>query len=93
MPRIRPSPANPVSNEAPTERSLGGIKISLVRLLGVLSFEDTAVGDQVRERGGVELVLSMTEVDELNPCEHRINRGGHCPDQSRLARTRSVYHT
>ena len=68
MPRLRPSPANPVSNEAPTERSLGGIKVSLIRLLGVLSYENTNVGDQVREHGGVQLVLSMTEVDELNPC-------------------------
>jgi ataxin-10 len=70
MPRVRPSPANPVSNDAPTERSLGGIKVSLIRLLGVLSYENTKVGDQVREQGGVQLVLSMTEVDELNPCEY-----------------------
>jgi ataxin-10 len=68
MPRLRPSPANPVSNDAPTERSLGGIKVSLIRLLGVLSYENTNVGDQVRSHGGIELVLSMTEVDELNPC-------------------------
>lgn len=69
MPRLRPSPANPVSNEAPTERSLGGIKVSLIRLLGVLTFDDKPVSDQVREHGGVQLVLSMTEVDELNPCQ------------------------
>lgn len=68
MPRLRPSPANPVSNEAPTERSLGGIKVSLIRLLGVLTYDDKSVSDQVREHGGVQLVLSMTEVDELNPC-------------------------
>jgi ataxin-10 len=68
MPRLRPSPANPVSNDAPTERSLGGIKVSLIRLLGVLSYENTNVGDQVRSHGGIQLVLSMTEVDELNPC-------------------------
>jgi len=68
MPRLRPSPANPVSNDAPTERSLGGIKVSLIRLLGVLSYENTQVGDQVRAHGGIQLVLSMTEVDELNPC-------------------------
>jgi ataxin-10 len=73
MPRLRPSPANPVSNDAPTERSLGGIKVSLVRLLGVLSYENTNVGDQVREYGGVQLVLSMTEVDELNPCMSLFN--------------------
>jgi ataxin-10 len=73
MPRLRPSPANPVSNDAPTERSLGGIKVSLVRLLGVLSYENTNVGDQVREHGGVQLVLSMTEVDELNPCMSLFN--------------------
>ena len=68
MPRLRPSPANPVSNDAPTERSLGGIKVSLIRLLGVLSYENTNVGNQVRSHGGIQLVLSMTEVDELNPC-------------------------
>jgi ataxin-10 len=73
MPRLRPSPANPVSNDAPTERSLGGIKVSLVRLLGVLSYENINVGDQVREHGGVQLVLSMTEVDELNPCMSLFN--------------------
>ena len=69
MPRLRPSPANPVSTEAPTERSLGGIKVSLIRLLGVLTYNDQSVSDQVRQHGGVQLVLSMTEVDELNPCE------------------------
>ncbi|WVQ74876.1 hypothetical protein IAR50_004483 [Cryptococcus sp. DSM 104548] len=42
-------------------------KRDLVRLLSILSFEDTSVGDQVRECSGVQLVLSMTEIDEGNP--------------------------
>lgn len=69
LPRLKPSPVNPLSDEAPTERSLGGIKVSIVRLLGVLTYDDIAVSDQVREHGGVHLVLGMTEVDERNPCE------------------------
>lgn len=69
VPRLRPDPANPVSTEAPSERSLSGIKVTLVKLIGVLSYEDTKVGDQVREAGGIQLILGMTEVDELNPCK------------------------
>lgn len=69
MPRLRPDLANPVSTSAPSERSLSGIKVTLVKLIGILSFEDTSVGDMVREEGGVQLVLGMTEVDERNPCE------------------------
>ena len=50
---------------------LSSVKRNLVRLLGILTFEDTAVGDLVREYDGVHLILSMTEVDELNPCMFR----------------------
>jgi hypothetical protein len=54
-------------------RPLAQLKRNLVQLLGILSFEDIAVGDQVREHGGIQLLLSLTEVDEANPCES-------CPD-------------
>ncbi|KAI9637377.1 spinocerebellar ataxia type 10 protein domain-containing protein [Dioszegia hungarica] len=48
-------------------RPIAQLKRVLVELLGVLTFGDTDVGDQVREAGGVQLVLGMTEMDEGNP--------------------------
>lgn len=73
LPRVKPSAASrpPTSNgTAP----LSSIKRDLVRLLGVLTFEDTAVGDLVQGCGGVQLVLSMTEVDVSNPCMSHLDR-------------------
>ncbi|EIW67301.1 hypothetical protein M231_01611 [Tremella mesenterica] len=43
------------------------LKRNLVRLVGILTFESIQTSDLVREYGGVHLLLSMTEVDELNP--------------------------
>lgn len=70
LPNLRQSAAaaKPVSDKPPTERYLGGIKVSLVRLLGALSYNDTSVGDAVRWSNGIEVVLSLTQVDEHNPC-------------------------
>ncbi|OCF37853.1 hypothetical protein I316_00077 [Kwoniella heveanensis BCC8398] len=48
-------------------KPFANLKRNLVQLIGVLSFEDTAVGDQVREVEGIQLLLSMTEIDEGNP--------------------------
>ena len=48
---------------------MAAMKRNLVRLLGVLTFDNVPVGDLVRNCGGVQLLLSMTEVDEFNPCE------------------------
>ncbi len=44
-------------------------------MLGILTFEDTAVGDVVRDCGGVQVILGMTEVDERNPCAFRLDSG------------------
>ena len=49
----------------------GNIKRSLVQLIGVLSFRDRDVADQVRASGGVQLILSMTQIDVANPCTWR----------------------
>ena len=67
LPRVKPSASSSRSASAETA-PLSSIKRDLVRLLGILTFEDVAVGDLVRERGGVQLILSMTEVDESIPC-------------------------
>lgn len=55
-------------------RPIAQLKRVLVELLGVLTFCDTSVGDQVREAGGVQLVLGMTEMDEANPCKSLYQR-------------------
>ncbi|KAF9074916.1 spinocerebellar ataxia type 10 protein domain-containing protein [Rhodocollybia butyracea] len=50
------------------------LKRDLVRLLGILSNEDRAVQDRVRECGGVQTVMNLCVVDERNPYlrEHAI---------------------
>lgn len=72
LPRTNPrlSRLNPTFPLIPPDqaRPIAQLKRILVQLLGVLTFGDTQVGDQVREAGGVQLLLGMTEVDEGNPC-------------------------
>ncbi|TYJ51520.1 hypothetical protein B9479_007904 [Cryptococcus floricola] len=60
-------PSPPPLPHNPELKPFTKVKRDLVRLLSILSFEDTFVGDQVREWSGVELVLGMTEIDEGNP--------------------------
>ncbi|ORY35467.1 spinocerebellar ataxia type 10 protein domain-domain-containing protein [Naematelia encephala] len=71
LPRVKPGASSSSSSsplaESPDTAPLAGLKRNLVQLVGILSFNDTAVGDLVREYGGVQLILSMTEIDESNP--------------------------
>ncbi|WWD19023.1 hypothetical protein CI109_103480 [Kwoniella shandongensis] len=62
-PRTQPSESSPPEHLRP----FSNLKRNLVQLLGILCYDDISVGDQIREYGGVELVLSMTEIDESNP--------------------------
>ncbi|WWC90768.1 uncharacterized protein L201_005705 [Kwoniella dendrophila CBS 6074] len=69
FPRINPriqstATITPISEEL---KPFSNLKRNIVQLLGVLTFEDTSVGDQVREHEGIQLILSMTEIDENNP--------------------------
>ena len=64
---MKPSVNNHLATTTGTA-PLSSVKRNLVRLLGILTFEDTTVSDLVREYDGVHLILGMTEVDELNPC-------------------------
>lgn len=75
LPRIKPTPTTAQENaefakgtltQKEIEHAFANVKRDLVRLLGVLSFADTEVGDQVRAAGGVELILSLCETDERN---------------------------
>nr|ODN89096.1 hypothetical protein L203_02508 [Cryptococcus depauperatus CBS 7841] len=51
----------------PAFKPFSKLKRNLLGLLSILTFNDVVVGDLVRECGGVELVLNLTEVDENNP--------------------------
>ncbi|WWC63212.1 uncharacterized protein I303_105812 [Kwoniella dejecticola CBS 10117] len=54
----------PISDDL---KPFSNLKRNIVQLLGILTFEDTLVGDQVREAEGIQLILGMTEIDENNP--------------------------
>ncbi|QRV73796.1 extracellular matrix protein 14 [Ceratobasidium sp. AG-Ba] len=43
------------------------VKRDLVRLLAILVHDDRSIQNRIRERGGVEVVLSMCAVDDRNP--------------------------
>ncbi|WWC93724.1 hypothetical protein V866_000560 [Kwoniella sp. B9012] len=71
FPRINPriqstssATITPISEEL---KPFSNLKRNIVQLLGVLTFEDTSVGDQVRGCEGIQLILGMTEIDENNP--------------------------
>ncbi|OCF76128.1 hypothetical protein I204_03427 [Kwoniella mangroviensis CBS 8886] len=71
FPRINPriqstssATITPISEEL---KPFSNLKRNIVQLLGVLTFDDTSVGDQVRECEGVQLILGMTEIDDNNP--------------------------
>lgn len=64
LPRVKPKA------EEDTTLPFQNVKRDLVRFLGLLVYDDTRVGDIVREKGGVETVLGMCETDERNPCEY-----------------------
>ena len=45
------------------------LKRDLVRLLGILSFDDRSVQDHVRECEGIPVVMNLCVPDDRNPCE------------------------
>lgn len=76
----------------PELKPFSNLKRDLVRLLGVLTFNDTRVGDQVREYEGVQLVLSLTEIDEANPCEcERMIIADYSADQCAVLREHALF--
>ncbi|BEI86843.1 hypothetical protein CcaverHIS002_0701890 [Cutaneotrichosporon cavernicola] len=75
LPRIKPTPTTAEENataavgqmsQREIEHAFANVKRDLVRLLAVLAYNDTAVGDDVRAAGGVQLVLGLCETDERN---------------------------
>lgn len=87
-----PSPATAIMTVQPELKPFSNLKRDLVRLLGVLTFNDTRVGDQVREYEGVQLVLSLTEIDEANPCEcERMIIADYSADQCAVLREHALF--
>lgn len=77
LPRIKPAQPKPEATITPIDEGPKAgsnpeleflkVKRDLVRLLGVLAYDDVPVGNAIREAGGVQLVLGLCETDERNP--------------------------
>ncbi|KAF9078191.1 spinocerebellar ataxia type 10 protein domain-containing protein [Rhodocollybia butyracea] len=78
LPRInfgKSSSGRAVEQGTPAQRSISALdtpgfnflKRDLVRLLGILCYEDQAVQDRLRKCGGIEVVMNLCVVDERNP--------------------------
>jgi ataxin-10 len=65
-----------VAGASPGKSEMEGfsyLKRDLVRLLGLLSYENKMVQDRTRLCGGLEAVLNLCAVDERNPCKRTPN--------------------
>ncbi|KAK7056232.1 hypothetical protein VNI00_002784 [Paramarasmius palmivorus] len=69
-----PTEAQPSPSTAAGSAGFSYLKRDLVRLLGILSHENKAVQDRVRNCGGIEVVMNLCVIDERNPYlrEHAI---------------------
>ncbi|KAG8746087.1 hypothetical protein FRC10_006190 [Ceratobasidium sp. 414] len=67
--KVKPQLSAPSPNELvpPDVSGFQFVKRDLVRLLGILVHDDRSVQNRIRERGGVQVVLSLCAVDERNP--------------------------
>ena len=53
----------------PVKRGFAYLKRDLVRLLGILCWQDKSVQDRIRSCGGIPVVMNLCVVDERNPCK------------------------
>ncbi|KAI8575418.1 hypothetical protein K450DRAFT_261923 [Umbelopsis ramanniana AG] len=69
IPRITKSMGDIVSDTDTSKGSMGFmyIKRDIVRLIGALTYHDRRLQDEVRELGGIGLVLSQCNIDDANP--------------------------
>ncbi|ORX96922.1 hypothetical protein K493DRAFT_216679 [Basidiobolus meristosporus CBS 931.73] len=72
FPRIAKAVATPLELTTDSDRSKGAegfayIKRDIIRLIGNLSYGNKFVQDEVRELGGLALVLSNCNIDDRNP--------------------------
>jgi Spinocerebellar ataxia type 10 protein domain len=60
----------PLGAHHPDPTGFTNLKSDLVRLLGILVYEDSEVQDRIRLCEGIPVVMNLCVVDERNPCEH-----------------------
>ena len=65
----------------------GTLKREAIRLLGLLAMRDPVMQDRIRDLGGLEAVLSLTKLDEREPCSSLRSLGVY------LARTYEGSHS
>ncbi|KAG8696186.1 hypothetical protein FRC09_008674 [Ceratobasidium sp. 395] len=75
LPRIQFGKARPQFPDASSPNELVSpdvsgfqfVKRDLIRLLGTIVHDDKSIQDRIRERGGIQVVLSLCAVDDRNP--------------------------
>lgn len=71
IPRVKPfRPNDPTRSEADDASGMAGfatLKRDLVQLAGLLANDDQQIQDQIRECGGMQVILSMCVTDDRNP--------------------------
>ena len=51
------------------DRGFAYLKRDIVRLLGILCYENRPVQDRIRACGGIPIVMNLCVTDERNPCK------------------------
>lgn len=46
------------------------VKRDIVKIIGNMAYENKIVQDEVRELGGIPLILNQCNIDDNNPCEN-----------------------
>jgi ataxin-10 len=75
IPRVKPFRPNDASSTESSDGTTGltgfaPLKRDLVQLAGLLANDDKATQDQIRECGGMQVILSMCVTDDRNPRKH-----------------------
>lgn len=75
IPRVKPFRPNDASSTESSDGTTGlagfaPLKRDLVQLAGLLANDDKPTQDQIRECGGMQVILSMCVTDDRNPRKH-----------------------
>ncbi|KAG8771048.1 hypothetical protein FRC12_003880 [Ceratobasidium sp. 428] len=62
-----PNTSSPNELVSPDVSGFQFVKRDLIRLLGTVVHDDKSIQDRIRERGGIQVVLSLCAVDDRNP--------------------------
>lgn len=60
-------PAENFNTSSSSSIALESLKKSCVRLVGILAWQDKTAQDEIRELGGLNLLLGMCQINDLNP--------------------------